>query len=135
MVETNLVRTEKISQEHMVKLYNSIIVPQMGYVSPVWQIANCGQLETSQRKSLTLCLGYPNTASCEALEVQAGVLLLDLGCEEISIRESSKIMTKPSTEKTRVGVYEILCPQHMLAPKHNLQMTNFCLIPLEESSC
>ena len=26
-------------------------------------------------------------------------------------------------------------PKHTLAPKGNLQMTNFCLIPLEESPC
>ena len=35
-----------------------------------------------------------------------------------------------------MGVYETLCPQHMLALKDNLQnMTNFCSIPLEESPC
>ena len=39
------------------------------------------------------------------------------------------------TSRTRMGVYETLCPQHMLAPKDNLQMTNFCSIPLEESPC
>ena len=36
---------------------------------------------------------------------------------------------------TRTDVYETLCPQHMLAPKDNLQMINFCSIPLEESPC
>ena len=36
---------------------------------------------------------------------------------------------------TRAGVYETLCPQHMLAPKDNLQMTIFCSIPLEKSPC
>ena len=44
-------------------------------------------------------------------------------------------MTSLTEKKTRAGVYETLCPQHMLAPKDNLQMTNFCSIPLEESPC
>ena len=35
-----------------------------------------------------------NTASCEALEVQAGVLPLDLRREELAIRECTKIMAK-----------------------------------------
>ena len=55
-------------------------------------------ISKNQRKGLALCLGCPCTASCEALEVQAGVLPLDLRREEIAIRECSKIMAKPSTE-------------------------------------
>ena len=46
---------------------------------------------------LALCLGCPNTASCEALEVQAGVLPLDLRREELAIREYTKSMVKANT--------------------------------------
>ena len=43
--------------------------------------------------------------------------------------------TQNNMSEKGASVYETLCPQHMLAPKDNLQMTNFCSIPLEESPC
>ena len=67
--------TEKIGPENKLKPYNPIVVPQMEYASPVWQIAHCGQLEKIQTKGLAVSLGCPNTSSCEALEVQAGLTL------------------------------------------------------------
>ena len=44
---------------------------------------------------------------------------------------------EPEHDKTitRAGIYETLCPQHMLPPKDNLQMTNFRSIPLDEFPC
>ena len=71
----------------------------MKYAASVWQIGECDNLEKIQRKGLALCLGCPNTASCEALEVQAGVLLpLDLRREELVIRECTKNMAKANAE-------------------------------------
>ena len=91
-------KTEKINPANMIKLYKSLVVPHLEYAASVWQIGECDKLEKIQRKGLALCLGCPNTASCEALEVQAGVLPLDLRREELAIRECTKIMAKSNTE-------------------------------------
>ena len=54
-----------------------------------------------------------------------------------SATDNEKCLVVKSTKphKTRAGVYETLCPQNMLAPKDNLQMTILCLIPIEEFPC
>ena len=51
-------------------------------------------LEKIHQKGLAMCLGCPNTASCEALEVQAGVLPLDLRREELAIKSAQKLWPK-----------------------------------------
>ena len=91
-------KTEKISSVNMIKLYKSIVVPHLEYAASVWQIADCGRLDKIQRKGLALSLGCMSMASCEALEVQAGVLPLSLRREELAIRECTKIMAKVDTD-------------------------------------
>ena len=91
-------KTEKITPANMMKLYKNMVVQHMEYAASVWQIGECDRLEKIQRKGLAICLGCPSTASCEALEVQAGVLPLDLRREELAIRECTKIMAKANTE-------------------------------------
>ena len=58
----------------MIKLYKSLVVSHLE--NAVWQIRVCDKLEKIQRKGLALCLGCPNTTSCEVLEVQAGTIEL-----------------------------------------------------------
>ena len=82
----------------MIKLYKSIGVPHLEYAASVWQIANCGRLDKIQRKRLALSLGCMSMASCEALEVQAGLLPFSLRREELAVRECTKIMAKVDTD-------------------------------------
>ena len=56
-------RSEQISAQNMLKLYQSIVIPHMEYGSTVWQIGNCDKI---QRKCLALYLGAPATAGLEA---------------------------------------------------------------------
>ena len=86
--------TEIISTNCMLQLYKALVVPQLEYAAPVWQVGNCGSLEKIQRKGLALCLGIPGTAGVEALEVEAGVKPLDLRREELAVKQAAKIMTK-----------------------------------------
>ena len=94
-------KTEKINPASMIKLYKSLVVPHLEFAASVWQIGECDKLEKILRKGLALCLDCPNTASCEALEVQAGVLPLDLRREELAIRECTKIMAKSNLESIK----------------------------------
>ena len=75
----------------MIKVYKRLVVPRLEYAASVWQIGECDKLEKIQRKGLALCLGCPNTASCEALEVQAGVLPLDMRRVKLAIKECTKL--------------------------------------------
>ena len=61
--------SEQISAQYMLKLYQNIVLPRMEYESTVWQIGNCEQLDTIQRKCLALCLGTPATSGIDASEV------------------------------------------------------------------
>ena len=92
-------RSEQISAENMLKLYKSIVLPHLEYGSTVWQIGNCEQLDKIQRKCLVLCLGTPATSGIEALEVEAGIMPLDLRREELAVRELVKIMAKDQNEE------------------------------------
>ena len=92
-------RSEQISAENMLKLYKSIVLPHLEYGSTVWQIGNCEQLDKIQRKCLALCLGTPATSGIEALEVEAGIMPLDLRREELAVRELVKIMAKDQNEE------------------------------------
>ena len=47
-----------------------------------------------------MCLGVPATAGLEALEVEAGVLPLDIRREELAVREFGKICAKQDTQPT-----------------------------------
>ena len=78
----------------MLQLYKALVIPQLEYAAPVWQIGNCSPLEKIQRKGLALCLGVPGTAGLDALEVEAGVKPLELRREELAIRQAAKIMSK-----------------------------------------
>ena len=86
--------TEIISSRCMLQLYRALVLPQLEYAAPVWQIGNCSCLEKVQRKGLAMCLGVPGTAGVEALEVEAGVKPLELRREELAVRQAAKIMTK-----------------------------------------
>ena len=86
--------TEIISPSCMLQLYKGLVIPQLEYAAPVWQIGNCSALEKIQRKGLALCLGIPGTAGLEALELEAGVKPLELRREELAVRQAAKIMTK-----------------------------------------
>ena len=51
-------------------------------------MADCEQLEKIQRQCLALCLGTPArpTSGIEALEVEAGVMPLDLRRDELLVK-------------------------------------------------
>ena len=87
-------KTERIDPANMVRLYKSIVVPQLEYAAAIWQSGKCEILDRVQRRGLALCLGVPATASLEALQVEAGVLPLDLRREELAVREFGKICAK-----------------------------------------
>ena len=86
--------TEIISPNCMLQLYKALVIQQLEYAAPGWQIGNCSPLEKIQRKGLALCLGVPGTAGLDALEVEAGVKPLELRREELAIRQAAKIMSK-----------------------------------------
>ena len=86
--------TEIISPNCVLQLYKALVIPQLEYAAPVWQIGNCSPLKKIQRKGLALCLGVPGTAGVDALEVVAGVKPLELRREELAIRQAAKIMSK-----------------------------------------
>ena len=46
-----------------------------------------------------MCLGTPATAGLEALEVEAGIMPLDLRRDELAVRELVKIMAKDKNEE------------------------------------
>ena len=92
-------KSEQVSTKNMIQLYKSLVLPHLEYVSSVWQIGNCEQLNKVQRKCLALCLGIPSTAGLEALEVEAGVVPLDLRREDLAVREITKIMAKDNGQK------------------------------------
>ncbi len=77
---------EGINTTRLLQLYKSILRPQLEYAAPVWQIANCETLEKVQRKGLAMCLGVAGTAGGASVEVETGVLPLDLRREELSIK-------------------------------------------------
>ena len=83
----------------MLKLYKSIVLPDLEYGSTVKQIGNCEQLDKIQRKCLALWLETPATSGIEALEVEAGIMPLDLRREELTVRELVKIMAKDKNEE------------------------------------
>ena len=85
---------EILSPNCMLQLYKALVIPQLEYAAPVWQIGNCSHPEKIQRKGLALCLGFPGTAGLEALEVEAGVKPLELRREELAIKQAAKIMSK-----------------------------------------
>ncbi|XP_053392258.1 uncharacterized protein LOC128554947 [Mercenaria mercenaria] len=88
-------KSEKVSPQNMIKLYQSLIVPYLEYASSVWQTSTSVQiLEKVQRKGLMICLGAMGTSSCESLEIQSGVPPLDLRRTELAIRECTKLMAK-----------------------------------------
>ncbi|MEW8546772.1 MAG: reverse transcriptase family protein, partial [Candidatus Thiodiazotropha sp.] len=126
-------RTEHIDPVNMVRLYKSIVVPQLEYASPVWQSGHCEALDKVQRRGLAICLGVPATASLEALEVEAGVLPLDLRREELAIREFGKIYAKQDTQPVKQALQhweEIFEESHerYISPfgKMKVQMADMC---------
>ena len=79
-------KTYKIDPTNMIRLYKSIVVPQLEYAASVWQLGKCELLDRVQRRGLAMCLRVPATDSLEALQVEAGVLPLDLRREELAVR-------------------------------------------------
>ena len=126
-------KTEKIDPANMVRLYKSIVVPQLEYAAPVWQSGKCEVLDRVQRKGLAMCLGIPITASLEAVEVEAGVLPLDLRREELAVREFGKICAKRDTQpiKQALKVWEEAreeTVERYISPfgKMTIQMADMC---------
>ena len=83
-------KSEQVSTKNMIQLYKSLVLHSLEYVSSVWQIGNCEQLNKVQKKCFALCLGIPSTAGLEALEVEAGVVPLDLRREDLVFKEITK---------------------------------------------
>ena len=76
------------------------MVPQLEYAAAVWQSGKNELLDRVQRRGLALCLGVPATASLEALQVEAGVLPLDLrraGSQRV--RENLRKARHPTSEE------------------------------------
>ena len=94
---------EKISTKCMLQLYKALVIPQLEYAAQVWQVGNCAPLEKVQRKGLALCLGTPGTAGLDALEVEAGVVPLQIRREELSIRQAARIIRKDDTSFIKVS--------------------------------
>ena len=99
-------KTEKIDPTNMIRLYKSIVVPQLEYAASVWLSGKCEILDRVQRRGLAMCLGVPATASLEALQVEAGVLPLDLRREELAVREFGKICAKRDTQPIKKALKE-----------------------------
>ena len=74
------------------------MTPHLEYVSSIWQVGKCDPLEKVQRKGLALYLGVLGTAGVEVVEVEAGILQLELRREELSILQATKIMMKDSSQ-------------------------------------
>ena len=99
-------KTERIEPRNMVRLYKCIVVPQLEYAAAVWQSGKSELLDRVQRRGLAMCLGVPATASLEALQVEAGVLPLDLRREELAVREFGKICAKRDTQPVKKALKE-----------------------------
>ena len=97
-------RADLIQVYQILNNIDIVVHPSSDINYGVWMcyLADSGQvrsdmkkgLETIQRKAQALCLGLPTTSSGEALEVAAGVVLLDLFFSEIAIATTAKIMAK-----------------------------------------
>lgn len=90
--------TEGVQQKDLLQLYKALITPQLEYASSVWQVGNCEPLNKVQRKGLSICLGVPCKAGIEAMEVEAGVMPLDIRREELSVRQAARIMMKDTSQ-------------------------------------
>ena len=60
------------------------MTPLLEYDSPVWQVENCEPVEKNSKEGLVLGVGVLGT----------GILPLDLRREELSIRQTTRIMMK-----------------------------------------
>ncbi|CAG2211960.1 unnamed protein product [Mytilus edulis] len=87
----------KMNTKKLLQLYFCLI-RSVVYSCPAWQVAEQKDLDRLQRKALTLCLDMPSTSGRAALEIEAGVLPIDLRIEEIAIREIAKIQSKSIKE-------------------------------------
>ncbi|CAG2257967.1 unnamed protein product [Mytilus edulis] len=91
----------KLKTEKLLQLYYSLVRSVMEYCSPAWQIAepkDLQKLDRVQRKALILCMDMPTTSGREALEVESGVMPIDLRLEQIAIKEIAKIKSKSAQE-------------------------------------
>ncbi|CAG2213469.1 unnamed protein product [Mytilus edulis] len=91
----------KMNTKKLLQLYFCLIRSVVEYSCPAWQVAeqkDLQKLDRLQRKALTLCLDMPSTSGRAALEIEAGVLPIDLRIEEIAIREIAKIQSKSIKE-------------------------------------
>ncbi|CAG2186846.1 unnamed protein product [Mytilus edulis] len=90
-----------MNTKKLLQLYFCLIRSVVEYSCPAWQVAeqkDLQKLDRLQRKALTLCLDMPSTSGRAALEIEAGVLPIDLRIEEIAIREIAKIQSKSIKE-------------------------------------
>ena len=97
--ERTLSVLRQLSTKSLLKLYKALVIPQMEFAASVWQNSSSADtLNKIQRKGQALCLGVPATSTLYAVEVEAGVLPLELRREELSIREGGKIMSKDNSQ-------------------------------------
>ena len=59
-------------------------------------------LSTIKRKALCLCLGLPDTAGTETVEVASGIPPLDLHFRQTCIRELAKIQAKSIRQPIKI---------------------------------
>ena len=71
--------TEELSTKSLSQLHKALVIPQMEIAASVWQNSSSADtLNKIQRKGLAFCLGVPATSALNAVEVEAGVLPLEL---------------------------------------------------------
>ena len=94
----------------------------------------CEILDRVQHRGLAMCLGVPATASLEALQVEAGVLPLDLRREELAVREFGKICAKRDTQPIKKALKEWEEAREETTEKYispfgmmNIQMADVCI--------
>ena len=91
--------TEKLSTKSLLQLYKALVIPQMEFAASVWQNSSSADaLNKIQRKSVALRLGVPATSALNAVEVEAGVLPLELKREDCPLGKEVRSCQKISQQ-------------------------------------
>ena len=91
-------------------------------------VRKCELLDRVQHGGPAMCPGVPATASSEALQVEVGVLPLDLRREELAVREFRKICAKRDTQPVKKALKEWEEAQEETTEKYILP---FGMIPIQ----
>ena len=86
----------------MLQLYKVLIASQLEYAASVWQVGNCSSLDGIQRNGLAICLGLPNSAGVEALEVESCCWPLQIR-RELSVRQATRIQMKDNDQLIKMA--------------------------------